>query len=54
MDAGREAEALNSPHQGAHGPDAAPALQAILRVTVKAAARAGAQLSLDVVRQMLL
>ena len=41
-------------HKGAHRADAAPAIHALPCVAVKAAAGARAQLSLDIVREMLL
>jgi len=45
-------EPLDRVHQGTHRADAAPAVRAVPRVAVQAAAAAGAQVSLDVVREM--
>ena len=41
-------------HEGTHRADAAPAVHAVPRVAVQAAAGAGAQFALNVVRQVLL
>src|SRR5262249_13674698 len=51
-DAGQPIESLYRVHQRAHRADAAATVHAAARVAVETAPRAGAQLTLDVVRQM--
>src|SRR4029077_13146316 len=53
-DPGQPVQALDRVHQGTHRLDAAPAVHAAQRVAVEAVAGARAQLSLDIVGEVLL
>src|SRR5690242_1345218 len=53
-DAREAAQAMSGVDEGAHRPDAAPAVDAVPRVAVKPPTRAGAQVPLDIVGEMLL
>jgi acyl-coenzyme A thioesterase PaaI-like protein len=54
VDVGMTGNARNQPHEGAHGANAATAIDTAFGVTLEAATGAGAEVSLDIVREVVL